>query len=322
MVEQGESTTVLLSSFAPNLSPPPLISRDVPRGETPLHLAVRLRDELSVQILIDAGARLGFENGDGWTALQEAICSKQENIVELIVKNFQILDYNRWNRRIPRLIESANSVTDFHGEIVYKFQSSLIPFIDRILPSDTFRVWKRGSCFRIDSTFAGFAGFRIRRLDQSFYFFGEGCEIGGRVLSPGSMVLIVGEEKVMLNLSDEMKSGMKESEVEREVKSMLQSNVYSAGIAVSDAEVVRKLDWRRQEKFEMVGSWSAKAYDMRKVSVSFKSRRVPGAKTDIDEPFSFINDCQRFVNGGDDADNEEASSSLTAEEKEQLEKSA
>ncbi|KAK6915324.1 Ankyrin repeat [Dillenia turbinata] len=317
------SATTITESLTAELRAKSLSSavdfRDVPRGETPLHLAVRLRDELSVDILIDAGARLGFVNDDGWTALQEAICSKQENIVKLIVKNFQILVYNRWNRRIPRLIESANSVSDFHGEIVYKFESSLIPFIDRILPSDTFRVWKRGSCFRIDSTFAGFVGFRIRRLDQSFYFFGEGCEIGGRVLSPGSMVLVVGKEKVMLNLSEEMRNGMKDSEVERKVKSMLQSNVYSAWITMSDAEVVRRLDWRRQEKFEMVGNWSAKAYDMRNVSASFKSRRVPGSKTDIDEPLSFINDCRRFFNGGDDADHGEASSSLTAEEKEQLE---
>ncbi|KAK6911318.1 Trm112-like [Dillenia turbinata] len=96
-----------------------------------------------------------------------------------------------------------------------------------------------------------------------------------------NMLLHEDEEKVMLNLSDEMRNGLKESEVQCEVKSMLHSN-------------------------------RAKAYDMCNVSVSFKSRCVPGAKTDIDDPLSFINDSQRFVNGR--TDHVEASNLLMDEE--------
>ncbi|KAK6911317.1 Trm112-like [Dillenia turbinata] len=91
-----------------------------------------------------------------------------------------------------------------------------------------------------------------------------------------NMLLHEDEEKVMLNLSDEMRNGLKESEVQCEVKSMLHSNVYGAGIT------------------------------------DFKSRCVPGAKTDIDDPLSFINDSQRFVNGR--TDHVEASNLLMDEE--------
>ncbi|KAF8393855.1 hypothetical protein HHK36_020053 [Tetracentron sinense] len=49
--------------------------RDVPSRETPLHLAVRLRDSVSVNILMAAGADWSLQNEHGWSAraLQEAI---------------------------------------------------------------------------------------------------------------------------------------------------------------------------------------------------------------------------------------------------------
>ncbi|KAK6915329.1 Trm112-like [Dillenia turbinata] len=49
------------------------------------------------------------------------------------------------------------------------------------------------------------------------------------------------------------------------------------------------------------------------------SKCAPGAKTDIDELFSFINDCRRFVSGGDDAVHGEARNLLTDEGTELLE---
>jgi len=43
----------------------------------------------------------------------------------------------------------------------------------------------------------------------------------------------------------------------------------SAGIDVTEAELIAQTSWRRQEKTEMVGAWKAKVYDMHHVQVSF-----------------------------------------------------
>jgi hypothetical protein len=74
---------------------------------------------------------------------------------------------------------------DFH------FESSVVPLLSpRAAPSDTYRIWKRGANLRADTTLAGFDGLRIRRADHSFLFFGEETDAGGRLLPPGSLLVL------------------------------------------------------------------------------------------------------------------------------------
>lgn len=119
--------------------------RDVPARETPLHLAVRLRDPTSAEILMAAGADWSLQNENGWSALQEAVCAREENIAMIIARHYQPLAWAKWCRRLPRIVASASRIRDFYMEITFHFESSVIPFIGRIAPSDTYRIWKRGS---------------------------------------------------------------------------------------------------------------------------------------------------------------------------------
>ena len=66
-----------------------------------------------------------------------------------------------------------SSIRDFYMKITFHFESSVIPFIGRIAPLDTYRIWKCGSNIRADMTLAGFDGFRIRRSDQTLLFLGR-----------------------------------------------------------------------------------------------------------------------------------------------------
>lgn len=171
--------------------------RDVPGRETPLHLAVRLRDPMSAEILMAAGADWSLQNENGWSALQEAVCAREENIAMIIARHYQPLAWAKWCRRLPRIVASASRIRDFYMEITFNFESSVIPFIGRIAPSDTYRIWKRGSNLRADMTLAGFDGFRIQRSDQTFLFLGEGysSEDGNVSLPPGSLIVLAHKEK-------------------------------------------------------------------------------------------------------------------------------
>ncbi|KAJ0771400.1 putative ankyrin repeat domain-containing protein [Helianthus annuus] len=162
--------------------------RDVPGRETPLHLAVRIKDPISADILMAAGADWSLQNENGWSALQEA--------------------------EITNALEGAGAQ-----------------------PS--------------------------------------------------------------------------EAEVAHEVALMSQTNMYRPGIDVTQAELVPHLNWRRQERSELVGPWKSKVYDMLHVMVSVKSRRVPGAMTD-EELFANEHGAE---NG---ADHDEYDDVLTPEEKMQL----
>jgi ankyrin repeat domain-containing protein 13 len=66
-------------------------------------------------------------------------------------------------------------------EISFHFKSSVNPFIGRIEPSDTYRIWKHGAALQADMTRAGFDGFRIQHLDQTFLFLGDGARPKGNL---------------------------------------------------------------------------------------------------------------------------------------------
>ncbi|KAL5770552.1 hypothetical protein ACOSP7_014706 [Xanthoceras sorbifolium] len=289
--------------------------RDVPGRETPLHLAVRLRDPVSAEILMAAGADWSLQNENGWSALQEAVCTREESIAMIIARHYQPLAWAKWCRRLPRIVASAARIRDFYMEITFHFESSVIPFIGRIAPSDTYRIWKRGSNLRADMTLAGFDGFRIQRSDQTFLFLGEGynSEDGNVSLLPGSLIVLSHKEKEVTNALEGAGAQPTEAEVAHEVALMSQTNMYRPGIDVTQAELVPHLNWRRQERTEMVGNWKAKVYDMLHVMVSVKSRRVPGAMTD--EELFAVEDEEKLATGGD---NDEYDDVLTAEERMQL----
>lgn len=289
--------------------------RDVPGRETPLHLAVRLRDPISAEILMAAGADWSLQNENGWSALQEAVCTREETIAMIIARHYQPLAWAKWCRRLPRIVASAARIRDFYMEITFHFESSVIPFIGRIAPSDTYRIWKRGSNLRADMTLAGFDGFRIQRSDQTFLFLGEGysLEDSNLTLAPGTLIVLAHKEKEITNALEGAGAPPTEQEVAHEVALMSQTNMYRPGIDVTQAELVPHLNWRRQERTEMVGSWKAKVYDMLHVMVSVKSRRVPGAMTD--EELFAVDDEDRMPNGGE---NDEYDDVLTAEERMQL----
>ncbi|KAE9616092.1 hypothetical protein Lal_00017430 [Lupinus albus] len=289
--------------------------RDVPGRETPLHLAVRLKDPVSAEILMATGADWSLQNEHGWSALQEAVCNREEAIAMIIARHYQPLAWAKWCRRLPRIVASANRIRDFYMEITFHFESSVIPFIGRIAPSDTYRIWKRGSNLRADMTLAGFDGLRIQRSDQTFLFLGEGyaSEDGNVTVPPGSLLVLSHKEKEITNALEGAGTQPTEAEVAHEVSLMSQTNMYRPGIDVTQAELVPNLNWRRQEKTEMVGNWKAKVYDMLHVMVSVKSRRVPGAMTD--EELFAVEDGESMIAGGN---GEEYDDVLTAEERMQL----
>lgn len=283
--------------------------RDVPKRETPLHLAVRLGDPAAVEMLMTAGADWSLQNEQGWSALQEAVCAREEGIAMIITRYYQPLAWAKWCRRLPRITGSLHRVRDFYMEITFNFESSVIPFIGRIAPSDTYRIWKRGSNFRADTTLAGFDGFKIQRADQSFLFLGDGSEDGK--VSSGSLLVLMHKDREVTSALEGAGAQPSEAEVAQEVAVMSQTNMYRPGIDVTQAELVPQLTWRRQDKTEMVGPWKAKIFDMHHVHVSVRSRRVPGALTD-EELFTAESEAQADLE-------DDYTELLTEEEKQQLE---
>ncbi|KAM7399638.1 hypothetical protein PAMP_018889 [Pampus punctatissimus] len=143
-----------------------------PRGRTPLHLAVTLGHLDCARVLLQQGADVSKENRNGWTVLQEAVSTRDPELVRLVLR---YRDYQRTAKRlagIPILLERLRQAQDFYVEMKWEF-TSWVPLVSRICPSDTYRVWKSGQCLRVDTTLMGFEQMTWQRGNRSFIFRGQ-----------------------------------------------------------------------------------------------------------------------------------------------------
>uniref|UniRef100_A0A3P9NJM0 Ankyrin repeat domain 13B n=1 Tax=Poecilia reticulata TaxID=8081 RepID=A0A3P9NJM0_POERE len=143
-----------------------------PRGRTPLHLAVTLGHLDCARVLLQHGADVSKENRNGWTVLQEAVSTRDPELVRLVLR---YRDYQRTAKRlagIPVLLERLRQAQDFYVEMKWEF-TSWVPLVSRICPSDTYRVWKSGQCLRVDTTLMGFEQMTWQRGNRSFIFRGQ-----------------------------------------------------------------------------------------------------------------------------------------------------
>ncbi|XP_034023828.1 ankyrin repeat domain-containing protein 13B [Thalassophryne amazonica] len=143
-----------------------------PRGRTPLHLAVTLGYLDCARVLLQHGADVSKENRNGWTVLQEAVSTRDPELVRLVLR---YRDYQRTAKRlagIPILLERLRQAQDFYVEMKWEF-TSWVPLVSRICPSDTYRVWKSGQSLRVDTTLMGFEQMTWQRGNRSFIFRGQ-----------------------------------------------------------------------------------------------------------------------------------------------------
>ncbi|GMJ14584.1 hypothetical protein like AT1G62050 [Hibiscus trionum] len=250
--------------------------RDVPFRETPLHLAVRLNDVVAAKTLAMADADVSLQNAAGWNPLQEALCRRSSDIALVLLKLHHRSAWCKWRRRLPRVIAVLRRMRDFYMEISFHFESSVIPFVGKIAPSDTYKIWKRDGNLRADTSLAGFDGLKIQRADQSFLFLGDGDHLHN--IPCGSLLVLNHDDRKIFDAFENAGAPMSESDV---AGFCSQTSVYRPGMDVTKAELVGRTNWRRQEKTESVGEWKAKVYEVQNVIFSFRSRKVVGSENDV-----------------------------------------
>ncbi|KAG6392342.1 hypothetical protein SASPL_146559 [Salvia splendens] len=280
---ESESESLAHEQIADRISAA-LDGRENRLRETPLHIAVRLNDAAAARALAAAGANISLQNAAGWNPLQEALLRRCPEIVAPLVQHHHRAAWCKWRRRLPRLVAALRRMRDFYMEISFHFESSIVPLVGKIAPSDTYKIWKRDGNLRADTSLAGYDGLKIHRANQSFLFLNDfNCRNGNGVDIPeGSLLILNHDERKIYDAFENAGNPLPDAEVSNFCN---QTSVYRPGMDVTKAELIGRTNWRRQEKTESVGEWKARVYEMHNVMFTFRSRKVNAGER-RDDPFS------------------------------------
>lgn len=131
-------------------------------------LAIRLSHLECVSTLLSACCNANATT-DGWSCVQEAVCSADS---EILTKVLEVRDLQRHIQRVnhvPQLLQKLQEAPDFYVEMKWEF-TSWVPLMSTICPSDIYKVYKRGSNVRIDTTLLGFSATSWQRGNRSYIF--------------------------------------------------------------------------------------------------------------------------------------------------------
>nr|XP_051680556.1 ankyrin repeat domain-containing protein 13B isoform X1 [Oryctolagus cuniculus] len=262
-----------------------------PRGRTPLHLATTLGHLECARVLLAHGADVGRENRSGWTVLQEAVSTRDLELVQLVLR---YRDYQRVVKRlagIPVLLEKLRKAQDFYVEMKWEF-TSWVPLVSKICPSDTYKVWKSGQNLRVDTTLLGFDHMTWQRGNRSFVFRGQ--DSSAVVMEIDHDRRVVYTETLALAGQDRELLLAAAQPTEEQVLSRLTAPVVTTQLDTKNISFERNktgiLGWR-SEKTEMVNGYEAKVYGASNVELITRTRtehlseqhkgKVKGCKTPL-----------------------------------------
>eukprot|EP00049_Salpingoeca_infusionum_P005704 m.95561 g.95561 ORF g.95561 m.95561 type:complete len:586 (+) comp13060_c0_seq1:71-1828(+) len=136
------------------------------RGRTPLRLAVRMNHERCVQVLLDAGADLGGVDAQGWSIVHEATATGNAGLLGKVLSSRNYALYEQTMGNAATIFTCLQDTDDFSIELQWEF-STWVPFMGWACPSDTCRIYKRGTSVRMDMTLLGFENNKWVRGNRS-----------------------------------------------------------------------------------------------------------------------------------------------------------
>jgi hypothetical protein len=118
------------------------------------------------------GAIVKAKNNYGWNCLEEAISYGDRQTIASLVQKLRYQARELVESKRSGIVSVLKQLPNFYLEMKWDFHS-WIPLVSRMLPSDICKVYKKGSCLRMDTTLVDFSDMKWQRGDVSFLFNGD-----------------------------------------------------------------------------------------------------------------------------------------------------
>jgi len=239
----------------------PINQRDH-HGFTALHLCVYLAWEQGLDLLLENGASPTVRSRSGWTAVQEAISLSQRDLLRKLFRRNLEEVREGVALRSPIIRRKLRETDDFYVEIDWKF-TSWIPFVSRFCPCDTFKIWKRGSDFRLDMTLVDFEAYSWKRGHISFIF------VMDEETDTAAFYVLNHDErsKQMTNKEKEMEENRNEEESELSIEQLLQSELVSPEILTERIEITKSRTMFGYERSAEINGKKCTLYELKNLIV-------------------------------------------------------
>eukprot|EP01097_Dermamoeba_algensis_P008260 TRINITY_DN543_c0_g1_i1.p1 TRINITY_DN543_c0_g1~~TRINITY_DN543_c0_g1_i1.p1 ORF type:complete len:402 (-),score=71.72 TRINITY_DN543_c0_g1_i1:128-1333(-) len=235
--------------------PRPDINQRDHRGNTPLHIAIHLRLLDIVQLLIANGADPSVKNAGGWSPIKESVAAGYRPIVEELYVAVHHKLHELYLQRIPVLIEALEKLPDFYLELQWEFKS-WVPLVSNLCPSDTYRIWKRGSSLKVDTTLAGFKTMKWKRGNISY------CFLGSQSDSPGDL-LVINHDKKNVKFAVEYLTNLTTDQIRKDVNYLMnRQHIQRNNPIFEDINIAKSSSWFATKKTEKIGSFTTLVYEM------------------------------------------------------------
>ena len=170
---------------------PAILNEKDHRGNTVLTLAIKLShfapDFYSIiRLLLSKGADPKQKDAYGWSALDEAVCKGDRDLVGLLFDSLHAKKMQKWELAKAKAVSALEKLPDFSMELKWEFDSALIPLLSKLAPHDVCKIWKSGASLRLDMTLVGWKKLRSKRRNVSLVFKG---------LSEGSDIYLINHSK-------------------------------------------------------------------------------------------------------------------------------
>lgn len=205
---------------------------------------------------------------DGWTVAQEAVATGDPEMLTAIISVRDLQRHKTRSLQVPGLLNKLKNSPDFYVEMKWEF-SSWIPLMSRVCPSDTYKVYKRGSFVRIDTTLIGFDQTSWQRGNRSYIFKGTDDEAHFYEIDHDAKEFSV---EVMKDIDVDLFDGIPPSK--DSITMRLQAPIISNFIDIDKISFERnKSGWFwSKEKNEAVNNYECRVYNASNVEFITRTR--------------------------------------------------